>query len=89
MRIPIGTKWRRYVITLTPTRNSATALKFNTGREPTYVWVDSVRLFKGDTNVFAREFANGMVLANATASSRTIAVGIEFPPDQGHAGPDQ
>ena len=78
VRIPVGAKWRRYVITLTPTRNSATALKFNTGREPTYVWVDSVRLFKGDTNVFAREFQNGMVLANATESSRTIAVGSNF-----------
>jgi hypothetical protein len=78
VRLPVGTKWRRYVITLTPKTNSATALKFNTGREPTYVWVDSVYLFKGDANVFAREFEHGMVLANATASSRTIAVGSNF-----------
>jgi hypothetical protein len=77
-KIPVSTNWRRYVVTLTPTKNSNTALVFNVGREETHVWLDSVYLFEGDTNVFSREFENGIVLANATATSKTINVGSNF-----------
>lgn len=77
-KVPVGTKWRRYVLTLKPTRSSSTRMNVNVGREETQVWVDSAYIFRGDTNVFSREFQNGMVLANATNSSKTISVGSNF-----------
>ncbi|HEX5787881.1 MAG TPA: SdrD B-like domain-containing protein, partial [Woeseiaceae bacterium] len=79
VRVPVGTKWRRYVLTLKPTKSSTSAVQINVGREETIVWADSIYVFKGaDPNVFSREFENGMVVANATASSKTISVGSNF-----------
>ncbi len=77
-RIPVGTKWRRYVLNMKPTKGGSTRLSINVGLEETQVWVDSVYLFKGDTNTFVREFQNGMVLANASNSSKTVSVGSNF-----------
>jgi hypothetical protein len=77
-RVPVGTKWRRYVLNMKPTKGGSTRLNVNVGLEETQVWVDSVYVLKGETNVFAREFERGMVLANATGSSKTISVGSNF-----------
>ncbi len=77
-RVPVGTKWRRYVLNMKPTKGGSTRLNINVGQEATQVWVDSVYVFRGDTNVFAREFERGMVLANASGSSKTISVGSNF-----------
>lgn len=77
-KVPVGTKWRRYVLTLTPTKSSNSRMNINVGREETTVWIDSVYVFRGDANVFSREFENGMVLANATPSTKTISVGSNF-----------
>ena len=46
--------------------------------EKPQVWLDSAYLFKRDADVFQREFEHGMVLANATASSKTISIGPGF-----------
>jgi hypothetical protein len=77
-RVPVGTKWRRYVLNLKPTKGGGTRLNVNVGLEETQVWVDSAYVFKGETNVFAREFERGMVLANASGSSKTVSVGSNF-----------
>lgn len=77
-RIAIGKEWRRYVLTFRPTQSGATVVKFGLGREDSQVWLDSAYLFKRDADVFQREFENGMVLANATASSKTISIGPGF-----------
>ena len=73
--LPVSDKWRRYVVTLYPTKSVETALKFGVGREDSTVWLDSVYLFRGDANIFQREFENGLVLANATRNSKTISIG--------------
>lgn len=72
-RIPVGPKWRQYVVTFNTTTAQATAtLKFNVGKENTPLWFDSVYVFAGDANVFRRDFENGIVLANATPNAVTI-----------------
>ncbi len=73
--VPIGPHWRRYVVTMTPTSTGSTRLKFIVGGENSELWFDSVYLFRGDANVFRREFEHGVALSNATAQSRTIQVG--------------
>jgi len=77
-RLPVSPRWRRYVITLTPTSGSRSALTFAVGKESAPLWVDSVYLFRGDANVFQREFKNGLALANATSSPKTINVGSGY-----------
>jgi hypothetical protein len=76
--IPVGPRWRRYVVTMNPTTTTATRLKFIVGGEDSELWFDSVYLFQGDANVFKREFENGLALSNATAQSRTIQLGSGF-----------
>ena len=76
--VPVSTNWRRYVLPLTPSKGGSTSVKFSLGRENSTVWLDSVYLFRGDANVFQREFENGLVLANATKSSKTISIGPGF-----------
>ena len=75
--VPVSERWRRYVVTMHP-GSSTTRLKFEVGGEDTEVWLDSVYLFRGDANVFKREFENGIAIANATAQSRTVQVGSGF-----------
>ena len=77
-RIAVGKEWRRYVLTFRPTQSGATAVKFGLGREDSQVWLDSAYLFKRNADVFQRQFDNGMVLANATGSSKTISIGPGF-----------
>ena len=36
------------------------------------VWLDSVYVFEGNPNVFRRDFDNGIVVVNATPSSKTV-----------------
>jgi hypothetical protein len=75
VRLPVGRKWRRYVVTLKPTRSQTTAVSFAVGMDKAPVWIDSVHVFRGDANVFKREFQNGLVLSNATPQWRTVQVG--------------
>ena len=77
-RLPLSPRWRRYVFTLRPTRNETTTLRFAVGMEDAPIWIDSVHVFKGDANVFKREFDRGLVLANATPKSKTIKVGSGY-----------
>ncbi|HEX5788078.1 MAG TPA: SdrD B-like domain-containing protein [Woeseiaceae bacterium] len=77
-RVAVSKKWRRFVLTFRPTKSATTALKFGLGREDSQVWFDSVYVFNKDANVFQREFENGMALANATRSSKTISIGSGF-----------
>ena len=76
-RIPVGEKWRRYVLAFKP-KGGSTKASFLLGREDSEFWLDSVYLFAEDANVFRRDFDNGIALANATARSRTIQVGAGF-----------
>ena len=77
-RLPLSPRWRRYVFTLRPTKNETTTLRFAVGKEDAPIWIDSVYVFKGDANVFKREFDRGLVLANATPKSKTIKVGSGY-----------
>ena len=75
VRIPVGPTWRRYVIGFQQSKAQSSNLRFLLGKENSEVWLDSVYLFRGNANVFRRDFERGVVLANATPETRTIAVG--------------
>ena len=77
-KIPVGPTWRRYVIGFQQTLSQSSRVVFQVGRENTQVWLDSVYLFEGNTNVFRRDFQRGIAIANATPETRTVALGGTF-----------
>jgi hypothetical protein len=78
VRLPVGRKWRRYVVTVKPTNGGLAALNFAVGMDSAPVWIDTVHVFPGDANVFRREFENGLALANATPQWQTVQVGSGY-----------
>jgi hypothetical protein len=75
--ITAGTSWNSHTLTFhTGPRNNA--IKFYLGRETSDIWFDEVYLFKGNADVFRRDFDNGTVFVNATSTSRTISTNGTF-----------
>jgi hypothetical protein len=78
-RVYVDTTWRRYVMTFKHMNAGGTfRANFEVGKETSDVWLDSVYVFAGNANVFRRDFTNGIALANATPSQRTISLGGTF-----------
>ena len=77
-QIPIGTNWRRYVMSFRQGNGTNSGINFQVGRENTEMWLDSVFVFEGSANVLRREFENGIVLANATPLAKTVNLGDTF-----------
>lgn len=68
----------RRVVNFTPKSSGSYAVSFNLGEENVGIWLDDVYVFEGTTNVLTREFEGGLVVVNATAKSRTVALGKTF-----------
>lgn len=71
----IPSTWMRHVINFRPTSSGNYAVTFYVGEENVPLWIDEVYLFRGNTNILTREFEHGMVVVNATNSSRTVQIG--------------
>lgn len=78
VRIPVGPRWRRYVLGFQQQKTQSSRVSFQVGREDTQLWFDSVYVFEGNANVFRRDFERGIAIANATPETRTIALGSAF-----------
>ncbi len=74
----IGPKWRRYALTFKAGNTASKPVTFDVGKEMSRVWVDSVYFFEGNANVFRRDFSNGIVVANATHSLKTVDLNGTF-----------
>ena len=74
----IADTWVRRVFTFTAPSTGNYQLKFSVGRESTDVWIDEIYLFKGNADVFRRDFDNAVVVVNATPSARTVDLGGTF-----------
>jgi hypothetical protein len=70
--------WVRRVMTFTASSTGQSRISFNVGEENVPVWIDEVYLFEGNANVFRREFENGLVVVNATPTSRSVALGGQY-----------
>lgn len=83
-----GPTWTRRVMTLkTASGSKSYRATFQLGQENTNVWIDAVYVFKGNPNVFRRDFENGVVVVNATPSSKTVSLGGTFKRIQGEQDP--
>ena len=64
-RFLLTPKWRRIVTNVTVPENiGAIRLCFFVGHDISPVWIDDVYLFPGETNLFRRDFQNGIVIVN-------------------------
>lgn len=74
-KMEIPDVWVRRVMTFQATGTGNYSLRFETGRENTEVWIDSIYLFEGNANVFRRDYENAVIVVNATPTARTVALG--------------
>lgn len=56
--------WQQFQIVLQPTAATNAALEFFMGTQAGDVWFDDVHFQQGATNLYRRDFANGIVLVN-------------------------
>ncbi len=70
--------WSKHVVTWKEENGVTSALKFDVGAELTTIWIDQLCLFAGCADVFRRDFENGIILANASSSPKTISLEGQF-----------
>ena len=66
-----GTSWQSHTLIFEAGAGD-NAVRFYLGHENSDVWLDEIYLFKGNADIFRRDFDNGTVFLNATSASRTI-----------------
>lgn len=77
--VKADTEWKTYTITATSTSTLSPSLRFALGSATGTVWIDDVKLTAGTSSeVWRRDFENGIVLVNASESATTIDLGGSF-----------
>jgi hypothetical protein len=74
----VSTDWARHVLTFTVPTAGKYSLQFLVGRESSNVLIDDVYVFKGDADVFQRDFDNGTIFVNATPNPVTIQLSAVY-----------
>ena len=77
--VEADTEWRTYTITATSSSTLSPSLRFALGSATGTVWIDDVKLTAGATSeVWRRDFENGVALVNASESAVTVDLGGTF-----------
>jgi hypothetical protein len=85
--VDIGTTWRQYQVVLTPTAGGLAGLQFMVGKNAGDVWLDDCHLQAGVFGVYRRDFQNGIVLVNPSATVQTVPLERAFRKIQGNVDP--
>ncbi|MBI4057500.1 MAG: hypothetical protein HY399_08155 [Elusimicrobia bacterium] len=65
--LPVTTQWKRYEVVLNPTFNSSPStqgIQIYLGQETGDVWFDDIRIKRGISSIYRRDFDQGIVLLN-------------------------
>jgi hypothetical protein len=76
--IPVTTAWSRYQVTLVPQTSGSASVQFFLAETAGDVWIDDVHFQPGVTNVYRRDFQNGIVLVNPASQSMTVDLGRDY-----------
>ncbi len=77
--ITATTTWTPYTISfVSPVTASDGVLEFRLGAQTGTIWFDAVQLFLAPSDVYRRDFANGITLLNGTSSNQTISLESGF-----------
>ena len=82
-RVPITTDWRRYQVTLMPINSGLVTLYFYLAEAAGDVWLDDIHFQDGVSNLYRRDFQNGIVLVNPAAQPMTVPLERDFRKIQG------
>jgi hypothetical protein len=78
-RVALTTNWQPYTVTFTATETVSDArIQFFLGESIGTVWLDNVQLTQAPSQVYRRDFNNGVALLNATRTSQNVSVGPGF-----------
>jgi hypothetical protein len=73
--VTVGTTWAPYTLSfVAPKTASDGVLEFQLGGQTGTVWLDAIQLGTAPTEVYRRDFSNGIVLLNGTSSNQTISL---------------
>ena len=73
--VTLGTTWQRYQVILQPGVSSNCVLEFFLGHVTGTVWFDDVHFQRDATNLWRRDFQNGVVLVNPSDLSLSAPMG--------------
>ena len=76
--IMLTTEWRRYQVTLIPYATNTAGLQFVLAEAAGDVWFDDVHFQAGVTNLYRRDFRNGIVLVNPASSAMTAPLERDY-----------
>ena len=71
----LDTAWRQYQVTLVPFVTGTAELRITFSREAGDIWLDDVHFQAGSTNLYRRDFQNGIVLVNPSQVPLTVPLG--------------
>ena len=74
----VDTQWRQYQVVLQPSASVSSKLAFYLGEQVGDVWFDDVHFQQGATNLYRRDFQNGIVLVNPSSQSLLVPLGGTF-----------
>jgi uncharacterized protein (TIGR03437 family) len=78
-QVSLVTTWQLYTLSFqAPTTANDGIVQFNLGLAAANIWIDGVQLTSGPLDVYRRDFTQGAVLLNGSASPQTIAPGSVF-----------
>jgi len=73
-----GKGWQKFVWAVRPTVGGNFALQFDVGQSGAPVHVDQIWIGRGNPDVFRRDFAQGIVVANMSPVAVTVGLGGPF-----------
>ncbi len=76
--ITIGPEWKQYQVVLQPSANGNSSLQFYLASQAGDVWLDDVHFQQGATNLYRRDFTNGIVLVNPADQALQVPLGQTF-----------
>lgn len=76
--IDIATQWKRYQVMLTPSQSGTGNIHLSFAAAAGDVWVDDLHLQVGPSNLWRRDFQNGIVLVNPTFTPLTVPLERTF-----------
>jgi Hypothetical glycosyl hydrolase family 15 len=79
--------WRHYLIDFVNPTTAKVALKFQVGGEGGTVSFDRVGIYEGASDLFRRDFDNGIVITNGTWQTQTVSLGGTFRKIEGTQDP--
>jgi len=76
--VSVGNDWTRYVVSFTATESGSRQIMFDLGLHRSQLFFDSIYVFRGNANVFRRDFQRGSVIANGTGRAVTVNLGSGY-----------